>query len=109
MYRSWILILHQIEEKGYRRLTPCQSVGLRHCGYVIQLQEVVKNAQGGIDHLKVTCHKSTDANKPKAFIHWVAKPLKCEVRLYERLWVKDNYGLKYFKTVLRLWCLNIIV
>ncbi|KAK3873045.1 hypothetical protein Pcinc_021915 [Petrolisthes cinctipes] len=75
----------EVEEKGYRRLTPSQSVGLRHCGYIIQVQEVVRNAQGGIDHLKVTCHKTTDANKPKAFIQWVSKPLKCEVRLYERL------------------------
>lgn len=23
--------------------------------------------------------------KPKAFIHWVAQPVRCEVRLYERL------------------------
>lgn len=28
--------------------------------------------------------------KPKAFIHWVSKPLKCEVRLYERLFNHKN-------------------
>ncbi|KAK3873248.1 hypothetical protein Pcinc_021721 [Petrolisthes cinctipes] len=75
----------EVEEKGYRRMTPSQSVGLRHCGYIIQVQEVVRNDLGGIDHLKVICHKLTDSNKPKTFIQWVSKPLKCEVRLYERL------------------------
>lgn len=25
------------------------------------------------------------AEKPKAFIHWVSNPLKCEVRMYESL------------------------
>lgn len=27
-------------EKGYRRLTPTQSVGLRHAGYVIKVRNV---------------------------------------------------------------------
>jgi len=25
------------------------------------------------------------SNKPKAFIHWVARPVQCQVRLYEKL------------------------
>lgn len=29
-------------EKGYKRLTPNQPVGLRHAGYVIYVQNVVK-------------------------------------------------------------------
>ena len=29
-------------------------------------------------------------NKPKAFIHWVSKPLFAEVRLYERLFMHRN-------------------
>lgn len=73
------------EEKGYRRLTPQQSVGLRHCGYVIKVQEVVKDSSGKVDHLKVLCEPATESNKPKAFIHWVAQPIKCEIRNYERL------------------------
>lgn len=32
----------QIAEKGYRRLTPDQSVGLRHAGYVIKVEDVKK-------------------------------------------------------------------
>lgn len=29
-------------EKGYKRLTPEQPVGLRHAGYVISVQKVIK-------------------------------------------------------------------
>lgn len=32
----------QVMEKGYKRLTPDQPVGLRHAGYVISLQRVIK-------------------------------------------------------------------
>ncbi|XP_076066868.1 glutaminyl-tRNA synthetase [Oratosquilla oratoria] len=78
------------EEKGYRRLSPKQSVGLRHCGYVIQLEEVVKRKDGTIDHLKVTCAPATEENKPKAFIHWVSQPVHIEVRLYERLFKHES-------------------
>uniref|UniRef100_A0A8B9EJ12 glutamine--tRNA ligase n=1 Tax=Anser cygnoides TaxID=8845 RepID=A0A8B9EJ12_ANSCY len=60
-------------------------VGLRHAGYVIAVQNVIKNASGRVMELEVTCTKSEAAEKPKAFIHWVSEPLTCEVRLYERL------------------------
>ena len=33
-------IVLQTTDKGYRRLTPDQSVGLRHAGYVITVEEV---------------------------------------------------------------------
>lgn len=29
-------------EKGYKRLTPEQPVGLRHAGYIISVQRVIK-------------------------------------------------------------------
>lgn len=32
----------QVMEKGYKRLTPEQPVGLRHAGYVISVQKVIK-------------------------------------------------------------------
>ena len=32
----------KVNEKGYKRLSPEQSVGLRHAGYVITVQEVIK-------------------------------------------------------------------
>ncbi|EOA96132.1 Glutaminyl-tRNA synthetase, partial [Anas platyrhynchos] len=72
-------------DKGYKRLAPGQPVGLRHAGYVIAVQNVIKNASGRVMELEVTCTKSEVAEKPKAFIHWVSEPLPCEVRLYERL------------------------
>ncbi|XP_071900309.1 glutamine--tRNA ligase [Anas platyrhynchos] len=77
-------------DKGYKRLAPGQPVGLRHAGYVIAVQNVIKNASGRVMELEVTCTKSEVAEKPKAFIHWVSEPLPCEVRLYERLFLHKN-------------------
>ena len=34
--------LLQVMEKGYKRLTPEQPVGLRHAGYVISVRKVIK-------------------------------------------------------------------
>jgi glutaminyl-tRNA synthetase len=78
------------EESGFRRLTPAQSVGLRHAGYVIQVQDVVKGTDGVVREVKALCHKSTEAQKPKAFIQWISRPTSCEVRLYERLFLHKN-------------------
>ncbi|KAM9326993.1 glutamine--tRNA ligase [Gastrophryne carolinensis] len=75
----------EVMEKGYKRLTPNQPVGLRHAGYIISVQNIVKDANGRVVELKVTCTKSDASEKPKAFIHWVSNPLVCEVRLYDRL------------------------
>ena len=36
------LAIPKINEKGYKRLSPDQSVGLRHAGYLIAVQEVIK-------------------------------------------------------------------
>ncbi|KAJ8016146.1 hypothetical protein DPEC_G00004160 [Dallia pectoralis] len=78
-------------EKGYKRLTPNQPVGLRHAGYVITVQKVIKDAHGKVAELEVHCCSSHEvAEKPKAFIHWVSEPKKCEVRLYERLFLHKN-------------------
>ncbi|XP_026506225.1 glutamine--tRNA ligase [Terrapene carolina triunguis] len=80
----------EVMDKGYKRLAPGQPVGLRHAGYVIAVQNVVKDAGGQVMELEVTCTKSDAAEKPKAFIHWVSEPLVCEVRLYERLFLHKN-------------------
>uniref|UniRef100_A0A3Q1JCH7 Glutamine--tRNA ligase n=1 Tax=Anabas testudineus TaxID=64144 RepID=A0A3Q1JCH7_ANATE len=74
----------EVMEKGYKRLTPEQPVGLRHAGYVISVQKVIK-VRFTLVELEVSCCSSDTAEKPKAFIHWVSQPVKCEVRLYERL------------------------
>ncbi|CAG11319.1 unnamed protein product, partial [Tetraodon nigroviridis] len=80
----------EVMEKGYKRLTPEQPVGLRHAGYVISVQKVIKDAQGKVVELLVSCCSSDATEKPKAFIHWVSQPLTCEVRLYERLFMHKH-------------------
>ncbi|XP_068585850.1 glutamine--tRNA ligase [Cebidichthys violaceus] len=80
----------EVMEKGYKRLTPDQPVGLRHAGYVISFQKVIKDARGKVMELEVTCCSSDSAEKPKAFIHWVSQPLTCEVRLYDRLFLHKH-------------------
>ncbi|XP_048953937.1 glutamine--tRNA ligase isoform X4 [Canis lupus baileyi] len=77
-------------EPGYKRLAWGQPVGLRHTGYVIELQHVVKGPSGCVESLEVTCRRADAAEKPKAFIHWVSQPLTCEIRLYERLFQHKN-------------------
>lgn len=77
-------------EKGYRRLAPNQTVGLRHAGYVVKVSKVIKNSTGQVQELECTCETTDKAEKPKAFIHWVAKPLPVEVRLYEALFKHKN-------------------
>ncbi|XP_075238184.1 glutaminyl-tRNA synthetase [Lycorma delicatula] len=76
--------------KGYRRLTLNQSVGLKYAGLVVNVVTVVKNSSGAIEELKVKVEEVSENNKPKAFIHWVAKPISLEVRLYERLFNHKN-------------------
>ncbi|XP_077181034.1 glutamine--tRNA ligase [Paroedura picta] len=80
----------EVPDKGYKRLAPGQPVGLRHTGYVIAVQNIIKDSSGCVRELEVTCTKSEAAEKPKAFIHWVSDPMVCEVRQYERLFLHKN-------------------
>lgn len=77
-------------EKGYRRLSPNQTVGLRHAGVVLKVTEVKKDSTGKVVEVICSCEKAESAEKPKAFIHWVSDPYEIEVRLYERLFVHKN-------------------
>uniref|UniRef100_A0A1B6GDB6 Probable glutamine--tRNA ligase n=1 Tax=Cuerna arida TaxID=1464854 RepID=A0A1B6GDB6_9HEMI len=77
-------------EKGFRRLAPNQTVGLKHAGLVITVVEVVKTPNGCVSELKVTAEPVSNTNKPKAFIQWVSDPVTIEVRLYERLFNHKN-------------------
>uniref|UniRef100_A0A8D2IHH9 Glutamine--tRNA ligase n=1 Tax=Urocitellus parryii TaxID=9999 RepID=A0A8D2IHH9_UROPR len=77
-------------EPGYKRLAWGQPVGLRHTGYVIELQNVIKDPSGCVESLEVTCRQADAGEKPKAFIHWVSQPLICEIRLYDRLFQHKN-------------------
>ncbi|CAG4964530.1 unnamed protein product [Parnassius apollo] len=77
-------------EKGYRRLTPTQCVGLRHSEYVIKVSKVIKGDAGKIVEVECEAEPVTTAEKPKAFIHWVSDPIAVEVRLYEPLFKHKN-------------------
>ncbi|XP_031621743.1 probable glutamine--tRNA ligase [Contarinia nasturtii] len=77
-------------EKGYHRLSPEQTVGLRHAGYVIRVTEVKKDTTGQVQELICSCESSEKAGKPKAFIQWVSQPKQIQVRLYEQLFLHKN-------------------
>ncbi len=78
--------------KGYFRLTPEQSVRLRHA-YIITCKEVIKDANGKVIEIKAEYHansksgEDTSGIKVKSAIQWVdAKTAKkVEVRVYDRL------------------------
>ena len=75
----------------FRRLTKGQPVGLRHTGFVIRLDEVCKDGNGEVTELKVNCLKAEKLDeKPRAWIHWVSRPINCEVRLYDKLFLHAN-------------------
>lgn len=76
----------QKADKGYRRLTPNQPVGLRHAGYAIAVSKVEKNENGQVVNVICKCIEIEKVEtKPKAFIHWVSEPEEIEVRLYSPL------------------------
>jgi len=76
-------------EKGYRRLCPGQTVGLRYAGLVMEFVEAVRE-NGKVVELKVKVVPVDSVAKPKAFIHWVADPVPVEVRIYNRLFKHKN-------------------
>ncbi|XP_050312303.1 probable glutamine--tRNA ligase [Anthonomus grandis grandis] len=81
----------EVGDKGYRRLTKTQSVGLRHAGYVLEVAEVKTGSSGEVSELICKCVEAEKAKvKPKAFVHWVADPIEVEVRLYSALFKHKN-------------------
>ena len=77
-------------EKGYRRLSPTQTMGLRHAGYVLKVVEVKKDTAGHVVELICSCESAEKAEKPKAYVQWASNPLEIEVRLYESLFLHKN-------------------
>lgn len=81
-----INFITQEGDVGYRRLTKSQPVGLRHAGYVIYVEDVVKNTNNEVIELAVKCVPVANVDtKPKAFIHWVSIPINITVRLFDPL------------------------
>lgn len=102
MMVPWSFSSAQTGEKGYRRLTPDQPVGLRHAHCYLTLENVIKvfqyyttppiimnnfvqNSDGGVVELHCHYHPHDSSNKPKSYIHWVSDPAQCTVRLYDKL------------------------
>jgi glutaminyl-tRNA synthetase len=89
----------EVPPPKYHRLTPGREVRLRYA-YFITLQEIVKDEQGEVVELRCTYDPATrggdapDGRKVKATLHWVsaAHALPAEVRLYDRLFNKENPG-----------------
>ena len=83
--------------KKFFRLAPGREVRLRYA-YYIRCEGVVKDERGNIVELRCTYDPSTrggwapDGRKVKATLHWVsaAHGQEAEVRLYDRLFLKEN-------------------
>ena len=83
--------------KKFFRLSPGTEVRLRWA-YYIKCEEVIKDEAGNIVELRCTYDPTTrggwspDGRKVKATIHWVSAEhaLEAEVRLYDRLFTKED-------------------
>jgi len=83
--------------KGYFRLTPEQSVRLKHA-YIITCKEIIKDKDGNITEIKAHYHpdskSGTDTSgiKVKSAIQWVdvKTAKKVEVRVYDRLFKEES-------------------
>ncbi|KAK6060449.1 hypothetical protein COOONC_01890 [Cooperia oncophora] len=80
-----LLFLQGQADKGFRRLTKSQPVGLKYIGIVLSVADEKVDSSGNVNELLVRAAPLTEENKPKAFVHWVSRPVSAEVRLYERL------------------------
>lgn len=83
--------------KKYFRLAPGKEVRLRYA-YYITCTDVIKNDAGEVVELRCTYDPATkggwseDGRKVKGTLHWVsaAHAVKAEVRLYDKLFTKEN-------------------
>ena len=81
----------EVDERGFRRLTPTQSVGLRHAGFIVSVLNIIRKEDGSVKEVEVEATPVEQmTKKPKAFIHWVCNPIQAEVRLYDRLFNHKN-------------------
>ena len=89
----------EVAPKKYFRLAPGQMVRLKSA-YIIQCNEVVKDADGNITEVRCTyipeskSGSDTSGINVKGTLHWisVAHAVTAEVRLYERLFKVEDVG-----------------
>jgi glutaminyl-tRNA synthetase len=83
--------------KGFHRLAPGREVRLRSA-YVIRCNEVIKDGSGKVVELRCTYDRDTrggatpDGRTVKGTLHWVSEEhaVRCEVRLYDRLFTAPD-------------------
>ena len=82
--------------KKYFRLSPGREVRLRYT-YFITCTDMIKDGDGNIIEIHCTYAPESkggtaDGRKVKATLHWVSAPsaINAEVRLYDRLFIKEN-------------------
>ncbi len=96
LYIEWDDFMEDPPRKFFR-LAPGKEVRLRYA-YFITCNEVIKDKNGEITELRCTYDpaskggNSPDGRKVKATLHWVnvADAKNVEVRLYDRLFVKED-------------------
>jgi glutaminyl-tRNA synthetase len=87
----------EVPPPKYYRLSPGKEVRLRYA-YIIICEKIIKDEKGEILEIHCTYDPETRSGLPnagkkvKATIHWVSTPhaVNAEVRLYDRLFVKEN-------------------
>jgi glutaminyl-tRNA synthetase len=87
----------EVPPPKYHRLSPGKEVRLR-AAYIIKCESVVKDVAGNVTEVHCTYDPDTKsggpaaARKVKGTIHWVSVPhaVDAEVRLYDRLFVKED-------------------
>lgn len=84
--------------KKYYRLSPGSEVRLRYA-YIIKCVDIIKNENGEITELHCTYDPETksgsgNTRRVKGTIHWVSanSAIDAKVRLYDRLFTKENPG-----------------
>jgi glutaminyl-tRNA synthetase len=87
----------EVPPPKYYRLSVGTEVRLRYA-YIIKCESIVKDADGAVTEIRCTYDADTKSGMPgasrkvKATIHWVsaADAIDAEVRMYDRLFVKEN-------------------
>jgi glutaminyl-tRNA synthetase len=87
----------EVPPPKYHRLSPGREVRLR-AGYIIKCEKAVKDGDGNITEVHCTYDPDTKSGGPaanrkvKVTVHWVSArhAVDAEVRLYDRLFVKDD-------------------
>ncbi|OHT15522.1 glutaminyl-tRNA synthetase family protein [Tritrichomonas foetus] len=76
----------EVPEKGFKRLTPVNPVGLKYANVQLKVVQVIKkdNVVTELVCERIEC-------KAQAYIHWVSEGAKsCEVRLYNQLFKSED-------------------